>query len=156
MDRDRPTVLPEVTGLRLSSGVFSGHVTGARRAPEIEMVIDGTVAGAVRLEAAEGGGYRLKARLPREALSEGTVAVVFRDRETGAGLTAYPVRAGVGLDDDLAAEVAALRGELEVLKRAFMAEAWHEKLATAERPVIIAEVLAEVERLLAGRGGGGD
>ena len=48
-----------------------------------------------------------------------------------------------------------MRGELEVLKRAFMAEAWHEKLAAAERPVIVAEVLAEVERLLAVRGGDG-
>lgn len=42
---------------------------------------------------------------------------------------------------DLAAEIDALRAELDALKRAFMTETLDRKLSASERPLIVAEAV---------------
>ena len=142
---------PVLSGLTLADGVVDAHLADAGPDPAVDLVVDGRAVAAARLTPDPAGGWRVAARLPRDCVREGTVAVVFADRATGAQLGVYVLRAGAGVEGDLAAEVAMLRAELDALKRAFLAEAWQEKLRSTERPVIVAEVLEAVERYLEAR-----
>lgn len=143
---------PVLTGLTLFDGVFSAMIGGSAREPAVDLVVDGAVVASARAEAAGDDAWRIEARLPRQCLRDGVTAVIFVDRPSHAQLAAHVVRAGPEPEEDLVAEIAVLRAELDALKRAFLGEAWHEKLRAAERPVIVAEVLEAVERHLSGRG----
>jgi len=136
-----------LAGLALARGTFSATVTGigpGEVLPAIDLVVDGAAVGQARLAHDGAGTAGLTARLPREALSDGNVIVVFRDRATGGILARYPLGAGRVPEGDLAAEIGMLRAEFEALKRAFMAEALHDRITRAERPVIVAEAVAAV------------
>lgn len=137
---------PVVTGLKLYKGRFTADVLCRSAPPEIELTIDGRHVGTAKVQQTESGLYALQAPIPREALRDGDTAIVFQDRVSGAGLATYLVSSGYPDAGDLSLAVTTLRAEFEALKRAFLAEAWHEKLPRTEREILIAEVLAAVER----------
>ncbi len=70
--------------------------------------------------AAEGAGiWALKLTVPGEVLSDGVQTIVIRDEASGNTAGSFAILAGAALDDDIRAEMALLRTELDMLKRAF-------------------------------------
>ena len=138
--------VPVMTGLKLQEGRFTAEVLSGATTPVIELTIDGRLVGVAKVQPTESGLYSLRAPMPREALRDGDVAIVFQDRVSGAGLATYLVSSGYPDAEDLSVALTALRAEFEALKRAFLAEAWQEKLPRTEREILIAEVLEIVER----------
>jgi hypothetical protein len=65
------------------------------------------------------GATRVSVEFPAEILSDGVQVVALRSTVTGAVLDRVTLLAGDALDEDIRAEVALLRDELEMLKRAF-------------------------------------
>lgn len=99
----------------------AGRYEGELHAPEetgIEAVHDGRVIAAGRLAHSQDG-TRVHVQFPAEILSDGVQVVALRSTLTGAVLDRVTLLAGDALDDDIRAEVALLRDELEMLKRAF-------------------------------------
>ncbi|MEO1639044.1 MAG: hypothetical protein AAFU41_07335 [Pseudomonadota bacterium] len=62
--------------------------------------------------------WRVTVSLPPEMIGEGVQALLIRD-VSGATLASVTITAGEVLEDDLRAEVALLRAELDLLKSAF-------------------------------------
>lgn len=98
-----------------------GRYEAELRAPEdtgIEAVHNGRVIAAARLTHGEGA-TRVSVEFPADILSDGVQVVALRSTVTGAVLDRVTVLAGEALDEDIRAEIALLRDELEMLKRAF-------------------------------------
>jgi len=57
--------------------------------------------------------------LPADVLSDGVQVVGLRSTATGEVLDRITLMAGSALDEDIRSEIALLRDELEMLKRAF-------------------------------------
>lgn len=147
---------PVLSGLTLTDGVFTATLSEGPERPVIDATIDGRTVGTATLKPRGDGRLEMRAPLPRQCLCDGDSVVVFRDRTSGTGLARYLVSSGDPRLGNLQAELAALRAEFSALKRAFLAEAWHEKLHKVDRPVIVAEVLEAVERHLREREMGRD
>jgi hypothetical protein len=62
---------------------------------------------------------RVSLDLPAEVLSDGVQVVALRSTVTGSVLDRVTFLAGDALEEDLRAEIALLRDELEMLKTAF-------------------------------------
>lgn len=108
----------QVAECSVVNGVVTAFVPGAGAPPALELSVgDGVVEG---LEIAETrGGWIARATLPPQALNDGQTAVLLRRAGDGEVLARIGVRVGDAADADLAAEVAFLRAELDMLKRAF-------------------------------------
>ena len=106
-------------GALLSQTIQIQGVRARRR--WIEAVHDPRVFAAARLTHPDGGasGTRVSIDFPAEILSDGVQIVSLRSTVTGAVLDRITFLAGDILDDDIRAEIALLRDELEMLKRAF-------------------------------------
>ena len=106
--------------IALNGGEYEGVLT----APEdtgIEAVHEGRVIAAARLthDSADPGEVRVRLALPAAVISDGVQVVSLRSTVTGTVLDRITFLAGEALDEDLRAEIALLRDELEMLKRAF-------------------------------------
>jgi hypothetical protein len=98
-----------------------GRYTGELRAAEgtgIEAVHEGRVVAVATLERTAGH-CRVSLDLPPAIVSDAVAVVSLRSTVTGDVLDRVTCLAGDALHDDLRAEVALLRDELEMLKRAF-------------------------------------
>lgn len=109
-----------VTRTRFAGGLWEGevHGTGERR-PPVEVVYADRAVPDVSLSADEGGRWRLRFPVPADAVGEGVHTLLIRSTETGETLDSLTLLAGDPMDGDLRGEVALLRAELELLKRAF-------------------------------------
>ena len=65
------------------------------------------------------GRFVLRLPLPMQIMSDGAHVVLIRDRDTDAVLATETILAGDTLVEDIRAEMALLRAELDMLKRAF-------------------------------------
>ncbi|MEM7722581.1 MAG: hypothetical protein AAF376_09420 [Pseudomonadota bacterium] len=65
------------------------------------------------------GDQRVRIDLPAQVLADGVQVVAMRSTATGAILDRVTLMAGSALDEDIRAELALMRDELEMLKRAF-------------------------------------
>lgn len=113
-----------LTRMRLAEGVWEGLLAGRGETPPRLRIrhADAVVGEAETVAAGEGGGsarWLVRFRLPAERLSDGVQTFVIENAETGDALAHETVIAGDVLEDDLRAEVALLRAELDMLKRAF-------------------------------------
>jgi hypothetical protein len=97
-------------------GVLSGEAEGA---PEIEVThLQEPVAG-VEVIARPEGDWVVRVPVPAEKISDGVQTFVIRDRRSGDTLDSFTLLAGDALSFDIRAEMALLREELDLLKRAF-------------------------------------
>ncbi len=135
--------------LRFSAGRFRAEVVAAGEgpAPEIALRLRGEVLAQAKLAPKGPGRWSLDVEAPAAAFGEG-VAILEFAAEDGSRLAAYPLAAGAALEGDLVAEVASLRAELDLLKQAFREAMAGGVLTRSERPLIVAEALAEVDALL--------
>lgn len=109
-----PTLL---TCTRFEDGIWHGHIQAATE-PRVEVRYHGNALEGVELSAS-GDGWSLSVPVPRAALSEGVHSFVIVDTAATQKLGDFTVIAGSPAADDLRAEIALLRAELDMLKRAF-------------------------------------
>ncbi len=112
-----------LTRTRLLEGVWEGVLTRqgvGDGPPDIEVThLQEPVAG---VEVTEKPGERLwvvRVPVPAEKIADGVQTFVIRDRRTGEVLDSFALIAGDVLSHDIRAEMALLREELDLLKRAF-------------------------------------
>ncbi|ROT97736.1 hypothetical protein [Histidinibacterium lentulum] len=108
----------QLTKTRLTGGIWEGVLTGASDRPRLVAThLERSLPGLELTPVAEGHLVRLP--IPSEVLSDGVQTVLFSDAATGARLASVAILAGDALTEDIRAEVALLRAELDMLKRAF-------------------------------------
>ena len=111
---------PTLTATRLSEGVWEGVLTGYSEAPDIEATHLGVpLDGVTVTQDGDDARWLVQVPIPASALSDGLQTIVISDRRTGATLNSFTILAGSDLDDDIRSEVALLRAELDMLKKAF-------------------------------------
>lgn len=106
-----------LTKTRFTGGIWEGVVTGG--AGPLEVVLDAEPVQGVTLEALPEGGRLLRVPVPAEAIGDGIRCFVIRSSADGAVLGQFAVIGGELADAALVSEVALLRAELDLLKRAF-------------------------------------
>lgn len=112
-----------LTKTRFRDGVWEGLLTaepGNDRPPEVMASFEERpVHGIVVADTAELGRWVVEVPIPVEALGDGVRTVLIRDACDETVLASFTMIAGEALDEDIRAEVALLRAELDLLKRAF-------------------------------------
>ncbi|MDG3041501.1 hypothetical protein [Roseicyclus marinus] len=109
-----------LTRVRLQGGRYEALLDAA--APTaIEAVHDGKVIAVARLspEDSAPGRFRVALDLPAIVIGEGVQIVTIRAAQSGHVLDRVTLMSGDPLDEDIRAELALLRDELELLKHAF-------------------------------------
>lgn len=107
----------------LKGGLWRGRLSGEQPPGRVVLVHHGEVVAEAQLRPEGENAWQVEVQLPGEVLSEGvqTLLLVADEggEEPGAGLTLarLALMAGRPLDEDLLAEMAALRSELELVKR---------------------------------------
>ncbi|MFD1342737.1 hypothetical protein [Litorisediminicola beolgyonensis] len=109
--------------LRFASGVWEGLILAAdaeARTPQVAVSLyDRPVDGASISETDEAGRWLLRVPIPPEMIGDGVQTVLISEADSGVTLGSFSMISGEALGDDLRAEVALLREELDMLKRAF-------------------------------------
>jgi hypothetical protein len=105
-------------GCKLRDGVWTAQLTGGLDRPDIAVHHQGHPVHGVTVSG-PGPDWRLEVPVPAEALSDGVQILIVTDAMTGHWLGALTLIAGEVAGEDLRAEVALLRAELDMLKRAF-------------------------------------
>ncbi|MBC7133703.1 MAG: hypothetical protein H5U16_11425 [Roseovarius sp.] len=105
---------------RISAGVWEGVLSGrSQGAPEIEVTHLQTPLPGVEVSARAEGDWAVRVPIPPEAIADGVQTFLIRDRRDGTVLESITLIAGEALGHDIRAEMALLREELDLLKRAF-------------------------------------
>lgn len=136
----------------LERGVLRGRIVANDKfqpLPRIELCIEQTPIALVEIVTTSEDQANWSVRVPGEALSDGLTILLFRDADSKAAVGTYLLRAGSGIDDDALAELAAVRAELDALKRAFLADASEPKLRVIERDMIVAQAVEAATTALA-------
>lgn len=111
----------ELTKTRVLEGVWEGVLTGAASRPKIAVSHLAQPVDGATVEDMPGakGQYLVRVPIPVALLADGVQTFVISDAATEDRLGSFTVATGAALDDDIRAEVALLREELDMLKRAF-------------------------------------
>lgn len=112
-----------LTKIRLRNGCWEGRINGPADSdtpPDIRVThLDQPVTG-VELVPGDGmGNWNLSITVPSHAIADGVQTFLIVDGANETKLGDFTLIAGESLADDLRAEVELLRGELDMLKRAF-------------------------------------
>ncbi len=110
-----------LTKTRLKSGRYEGLLMCTGTPPVIEAVHLDRVLGHVELtEMPDHPGHHLAVySIPSEVVGDSVQTIQLRSADDGEALDRITILAGDALEDDIRAEMVALRDELELLKRAF-------------------------------------
>lgn len=114
-----------LTRMRLTVGIWEGLLATVKGAcPRLSLRHRDDLIGepeviAASLPNAAPGRWIVRFRLPLDKITDGVQTFVVEGAETGQALAHETIIAGDVLEDDLHAEVALLRTELDLLKRAF-------------------------------------
>lgn len=105
---------------KLDGGRYEGVLTGADQT-EIEALHKGRIVGVAQVgpHPTEDGAQRVSLDLPSEVLSDGVQIIGLRSTATGEVLDRVTLMAGSAMEEDIRGELALVREELEMLKRAF-------------------------------------
>lgn len=107
-------------------GLWRGCIRGGQPPARVVLVQHGEVIAEARLTLEGQDGCAVEVDLPRELLTQGVQTLLLKAdggasgddlRPDGQVLARLPLMAGQPLDDDLTAEIATLRAELELVKR---------------------------------------
>ena len=112
----------EITELRIIRGMCRGRlIAKGSDAPDIVFEA-GDIAMPDTEISRDKEGWQFTQELPAALLSEGAQSVVISDAKSGVELKQFSLSVGEALADDLRAEVAQIRAELDLLKTAFRRE----------------------------------
>lgn len=112
----------EIVGLRIQRGVCEGRLSGGSGdMPALRFEAGEIVWPAPRLTRDETG-WLFTQDLPAALLNDGAQAVVIVDAASGQPIGQFALSVGEALAEDLRAQVAQLRAELDLLKTAFRRE----------------------------------
>ncbi len=104
----------------LRAGRYEGVLAGVDQT-EIEAIHRGKIIAIAKLapHPKEDGAMAVSLDLPMDVVSDGVQVVGLRSTASGEVLDRITLMAGSALDEDIRGEIALLRDELEMLKRAF-------------------------------------
>lgn len=109
--------------IRLDAGRYEASLSSTNPAMEqgLEAVHEGKVVAVATLTHDQGdkGRWQVTIDLPATVIADGVQVIAIRAIATGAVLDRITLMSGTPLDEDIRVEVALLRDELEMLKRAF-------------------------------------
>ena len=108
---------PTLTPTLFKNGIWRAHLQ-AETEPQIDVLYLGQALDDVRVEKAENG-WELSVHVPPAAISDGVHCFVIRDSQSSEKIGEFTIIAGAPAAEDLRAEVALLRAELDMLKRSF-------------------------------------
>ena len=114
-----------LTKTRLVGGVWEGLLSAARArdaAPALRIRHQDELVGEAETHEdsdAVGARWVVRFTVPSHRISDGVQTFVIEESETGEALAHETLVAGEPLEDDMQAEVALLRAELDMLKKAF-------------------------------------
>ncbi len=122
---------------RLREGVWQAVLVapeGATSVPEVEVIHLGKPLDNVRLHADPemASVWTLTVPVPVELLSDGVQTFLVKEKGSNDTLARFAISAGVPLEQDVMAEMALLRAELDLLKQAFRRH--HADAVNARRP----------------------
>jgi hypothetical protein len=107
--------------LGFRAGVWEGRLVAPRPSaalPEIEVLSGGTAVPGTALRPDGKGAWVLAVPIPADRLGDGIAGFLVAEKDGGAQLAEFTIAAGDPADDDLRAEVALLRAELDLVKKA--------------------------------------
>ena len=110
-----------LTPMKMRHGIWQGVIqqTGTG-VPQIKVThLDNDVPDVQVTEQGEDGQWLVQVPIPAEAIADGIQVFVITDATDGEKLGDFTLIAGEALGDDIRSEVALLREELDMLKRAF-------------------------------------
>ncbi|MCC7047543.1 MAG: hypothetical protein IT562_12600 [Alphaproteobacteria bacterium] len=108
--------------LGFRGGVWQGRLSArsaGNAAPGIEVQVAGAAVPGVELQPDGPGAWVLSVPVPAEALGDGIATFLLVEQPGGAAVAQFAIATGEPADDDLRAEVALLRAELDMIKRHF-------------------------------------
>lgn len=110
----------ELVQTRIAGGIWLGMLSGngTAKPPAIDLMHEGEILSRARLTPAGEGHWTVRATIPADALRDGVQTFVLADAATGRRLCAFTVIAGLPVGDDIRGEIALLRAEVDLLKRA--------------------------------------
>ncbi|WP_170605689.1 hypothetical protein [Ruegeria arenilitoris] len=106
-----------LTPTNFENAIWEGHILSDAE-PSIEAIYLDELLEGIELIPANGG-WNLRIPVPIAALSDGVHCIAIYDADSDRKLSDFTIIAGTPAADDLRAEVALLRSELDMLKRAF-------------------------------------
>lgn len=113
----------ELSKTRLFEGVWEGILTAVDEnadQPDLGVTHLEKPLGVLHLkETSEPNQWSLRVPIPVELIGDGAQTFLIFDKETGETLDSFTIIAGDAVTDDIRAEVALLRAELDMVKRAF-------------------------------------
>ncbi len=110
----------ELTRIGLQGGRYEGVMVSPELPPVIEAVHRERVIGTAEVSPAEGDDrFRVVFELPGSVVSDGVQVVSLRSAVDGEVLDRITLMAGSAIEEDVRAELALVRDELEMLKRVF-------------------------------------
>ncbi|APX13197.1 hypothetical protein [Tateyamaria omphalii] len=110
-----------LTPIKMRHGVWQALIQqNGTGVPQIKVTHQDTDVPDVKVtEQGEDGGWLLHVPIPPEAIADGVQVFVITDGTDDEKLGDFTIIAGEALGDDIRGEVALLRQELDMLKRAF-------------------------------------
>ncbi len=113
----------ELSKTRLFEGVWEGLLTATSDdagQPDLGVThLDRPLGDLYLKETGEPGQWALRVPIPVELIGDGAQTFLIFDKITGETLDSFTIIAGDAVTDDIRTEVALLRAELDLLKRAF-------------------------------------
>ncbi|MEN8891492.1 hypothetical protein [Planktotalea arctica] len=113
----------ELSKTRLFEGVWEGILTAVDKEagqPDLGVTHLEKPLGELHLkETDKPNQWALRVPIPVELIGDGAQTFLIFDKDTGETLDSFTIIAGDAVTDDIRAEVALLRAELDMLKRAF-------------------------------------
>ena len=112
-----------LTQSRVREGVWEGILTGhvGRQPPQLRAHYFDQVLEDLQLLPVEddGNSWWVKLKIPSASINDGVQSFVIENADDGEKLAQFSILVGPPLDDHVIADVALLRAELDMLKRAF-------------------------------------
>ena len=109
-----------LTRVALKAGQYEAVLSAEAPLPVIELVHLERVVAVAEVTPGDDGRHVVRAALPAEVMSDGVQVIAVRSAVDGTVLDRLTLLAGSGLDEDFRSEMALMRDELDLLKRAFL------------------------------------
>lgn len=109
----------QLTKVSFDDGVWHGNIRGGNGEPRISVSLNGAPLADITVKPGENGGWDLLIPVPPSCLSDGAHVFLIQEETSDTQLGHFSILAGAENESNLRGQVALLRSELDLLKRAF-------------------------------------